>query len=98
MIGQNILAVLTLILLILQAADSWTTHHALQRGARELNPFARLAFRFGVAGEIGIAVLKVALTAGVGLVCHSAGIWWPLAVAVPVYAWVVWNNWRNMQP
>lgn len=89
---------LTLALIALQLADSWTTHRVLALGGTETNPVVRAALRFGTAGEVALAVVSVLLAAAVGVLCYYAGIWWPLPIVAAPFVWAVWNNWRNMQP
>jgi hypothetical protein len=75
------------VFVLLQIADVWTTHKALQMGKREANPFLARLFEYFNPVKVMVAVKAVAVVA----------LWyvafWPLtAVLCVLYVWVVGNN------
>lgn len=88
---------LTLLFLLLQAADLLTTRFILSRGGRELNPIGRAFHRYGTPG---LAALK-AITSSIFLLCAAQ---MPpqlrlaaLTAACAVYAAVLLFNLRGVR-
>lgn len=73
----------------LQAGDIYTTHAALQRGAREVNPIlAKLFERFN---PLAVMVVTKAVTV---YLLWSLNVTWVTAAACAVYVAVVTSNLR----
>jgi hypothetical protein len=85
-------AILTVLLLALNAGDWWTTRRFLAHGYRETNPLMRAVLeRFGLHG---LALVKLAAAGSIAWACIAFGLW-PLLVLLDLFfAWVCWHNWR----
>lgn len=83
---------LTVILVLLILADSWTTHRVLHAGGREANPLTRwLLHHIGLAGW-------TALKVGLVLLAALAEQPWLLAGLCVLYAGAVVINLLRMFP
>ena len=90
---------LFVLLLLLCAADTWTTHEVLRMGGRELNPIVRWLIEH-LGQSVALLVPRGALLGVVAWAVFASGedaltlLPWLIAANV-VYVVVVWRNVRN---
>lgn len=86
----------TIILLVLQFADAWTTHRILSRGGKELNGVVRFFInKFGLLN--GLLIAKVPL--GLMIIASAVFQWMPkymLLGLCALYLLVVLHNFRQL--
>jgi len=84
--------VFLVIFVVLQVADVWTTHKALQMGKREANPFLARLFEYFNPIKVMVLVKSVAV-----ILLWYVGFWFLTAALCVMYLWVVDNKRRVIQ-
>ena len=92
--------ILTVIFILLQVFDGWTTYQCLTQGkGKEGNKVvAWLIAKLGIAETL--AVMKTLISAVVAYVSvfFPSQLWMiALAVLGLGYSWVAWNNWKRLK-
>lgn len=84
--------VFLVIFVVLQVADVWTTHKALQMGKREANPFLARLFEYFNPVKVMVLVKAVAV-----ILLWYVGFWFLTAALCVMYLWIIDNNLRVIQ-